>query len=705
MGGEYDQYLNTFIDETNEYMTLLNDRMLVLEREPENSQAIHEIFRAIHTMKGMSGTMGFENMARLCHRMENVLDKARNAELEVSEQVMDVLFEGVDLLEKMAESITTGGGDEAISIEEIMGKYETIGQGQGASPSPGAAPSKPEPSPVPQAGTEPSQKDLEESFEAPVEIPDEVRHALEKGKNMGFVPYYLNISLDEGTKLKSARMYMVFHRLEEMNSEVLFSIPSVDEIEEENFEYSVEVIFLSRQDREKIVHELSSISEIASLKIFPIATTSVPPAPEKPPMVVPEESPANKERPPEPPAPPAPPPPPETEDTRKESGFSFSRTIRVDTEKLDTLMNLMAELVISRSRINETLKNYNIKQIDESLAQLSRITLDLQNIVMKIRMVPIAYVFNRFPRMVRDLAKNSEKEINLVITGQETELDRTVVDEIGDPLVHLLRNTVDHGIEHRSERLKLGKPPQGTARLNAKHEGNNVVIEVIDDGRGLDREKILKKAVSRGLIDEFSGASLSDEEVFNFIFMPGFSTKEQVSELSGRGVGMDVVKTSIENLNGSVSVESQLEKGTRVTIRLPLTLAIIQALLVKVSGYVYAIPIASIDSTLNLPRNEIQTVQSREVVVIRGEIIPIVWLNEVFRHTTGEESPNIHVVIVKVGAKKYGFVVDGLLGQDDIVIKSLGKLLKDVHEFSGAAILGDGSIALILDVNHIVQQG
>jgi len=366
-------------------------------------------------------------------------------------------------------------------------------------------------------------------------------------------------------------------------------------------------------------------------------------------------------------------------------------------------MNLMAELVISRSRINETLKRYDIKDVDESLAQLSRNTLDLQNIVMKIRMVPISYVFNRFPRMVRDLARNNDKNVDLIITGQDTEVDRTVVEEIGDPLVHLLRNAVDHGVESKDERLKKGKSSTGVVRLNAKHEGNNVVIEVIDDGKGLDRDRILSKAIERGLVDEVSASSLNDEEIFQFVFMPGFSTNDAVTEVSGRGVGMDVVKTAIENLNGSISMTSEKNKGTNVTIRLPLTLAIIQALLVKVADLVYAIPIVSIDSTLNLPTSEIQIVQSREVVVIRGEIIPVVWLKEVFNHPQEEKPDNIHVVIVKAGNKKYGLVVDGLLGQDDIVIKSLGKLLKDVNEFSGAAILGDGSIALILEIANVVH--
>ncbi len=701
MSSEFDQYLSTFIDETKEYMSTLNEQMLLLENEPDNMEAINEIFRTIHTLKGMSGTMGFSNMAKLSHRMENVFDLIRTEKVHVTHENSDLLFAGVDLLEKMTDSITTGGTDDSVDISQVVAQYERVISGEGVEERPNEKTQAVEPMP---------EETMDETgSDSPIDIPHEILHVLKEGKGSGFKPYYAKIKLEEGTLLKSARMYMVFHKLEELNSEVLYSKPDVEKIEDEAFDREVEIIFLSKLTETKLVQAISSISEIENVKIFVLTVNTISggkkmderenieQAIEKTDSEVKNtpvmnNSDLTQED--------------EVETSRRPQSASskLTRTIRVDTEKLDTLMNLMAELVIARSRINETLKKYEIKQVDESLAQLSRNTSDLQNIVMKIRMVPISYVFNRFPRMVRDLARKNDKEIQLIISGQETEVDRTVVEEIGDPLVHLLRNAVDHGIESMEERMKQGKPSTGIVRLDAKHEGNNVVIDVQDDGKGLDREKIIAKAVERGLIDEMSAAGLNDEEIFSFIFMPGFSTNDQVTDLSGRGVGMDVVKTSIENLNGSISVESEKGKGTKVTIRLPLTLAIIQALLVKVSNLVYAIPIASIDSTLNLPTSEIQIVQSREVVVIRGEIIPIVWLKEVFQLSVDDEKENIHVVIVKVGNKKFGLVVDGLLGQDDIVIKSLGKLLKDVNEFSGAAILGDGSISLILEIANIVHQ-
>jgi two-component system chemotaxis sensor kinase CheA len=362
----------------------------------------------------------------------------------------------------------------------------------------------------------------------------------------------------------------------------------------------------------------------------------------------------------------------------------------------------MAELVISRSRILETLKKYNIKEVDESLSQLSRITLDLQNIVMKVRMVPVSFVFNRFPRLVRDISKDLKKEINLIIEGEDTELDRTVADEIGDPLIHLIRNSLDHGIESPQKRISRGKSKTGTIKLSARHEGNGVIIEIEDDGNGLDREQIINKAISRGIVDQQKAQSFSDEEVFNLVFESGFSTKEQATELSGRGVGMDVVKSTVESLNGTVSIESEKGKGTKVTIRLPLTLAIIEALLITVNKQVYAIPIANIDTTQKISDGELKEVQDREVFMLRGEVIPTVRLREIFGYERKQNNEQENIVIIKVGNKKFGVIVDKLLGQDDIVIKSLGSLLTDVKEFSGGAILGDGSIALILDVASLI---
>ena len=685
-----DEYLGVFIDESREAIQRMNDILLEVEQDPENMEAINELFRILHTLKGMAGTMEFNTMMTLCHRMENVLDEIRNGRMKLTEDIIDKLFKGADILDQMLNMIAEEGTDELtdVDVEGLIGHFESI---LGQSPGGGKASGKEEKREESVEEEGESKEEEEESL--PIEVTDELIHVAKEAEKKGFKTYYIKVFLKEGTQLKAARMYLVFHKIEDMGGEILRTNPSVEDIEDEKFDWDVDLIVVAKQDTEKLLKALSSVSDVDRVIIKEVSLEEVKKQQEKK-----EEKPKEIETKKAPSSSPASPATSKDHDKKKKK---ITQTVRVDIEKLDTLMNLMGELVIARSRIVETLKKYNIKEIDESLAQLSRITLDLQNIVMKIRMVPIAYVFNRFPRMVRDLAKQMNKEVNFIIKGEDTELDRTFVEEIGDPILHLLRNAIDHGIESKEERIAKGKPPVGTIVLSARHEGNNVVIEVSDDGKGLDREKIARKAIERGLIDETRAATLPDEEIFQLIFLPGFSTKDQVTEVSGRGVGMDVVKNVVESLKGSVSIESQKDKGTRVTIRLPLTLAIIQALLVKVNDLVYAIPIASIDSTLKITKDDIQVVQDQEVVVIRQEVIPIIKLWETLQIPHDEESESMNVVIIRIGNKKYGVVVDTLIGQDDIVIKSLGKLFRDVKEFSGGAVLGDGSIALILDVTNL----
>lgn len=693
-----EQYLSVFIEESKEYLQLLNEKMLALENSPEDIETINEIFRALHTLKGMSATMGFENMAKLSHKMENIFDLFRNRRVTVETEIMDALFAGIDTLEKMVQRILEKGND-GVDISNLLEIYEGF-----------YSKATREDSSEIETGKEEFKKEEgvkneneENSQIIPIDIEKSVINVIKEAIEKDYKAYYLKIVLQEGTMLKSARMYMVFHKIEEIGGQILKSVPPVEDIENEKFERTVELITVCQCDKEKIFETINGISEIEKVIVMEISLQNVEDQKESEQETMTsktKEKERKKQQEQE----------KEVKKTgKKESTATFTskitQTIRVDIDKLDTLMNLMGELVISRSRIMEMLRKYQIKEIDESLANLSRITLDLQNIVMKIRMVPIAFVFNRFPRMVRDLSRKLNKEVNLVINGQETELDRTVVDEIGEPLLHLLRNAIDHGIESKEERIAKGKPSVGTIRLDARHEGNNVVIEVSDDGRGLDREKILKRAIEMGLTDETKASTLTDEKVFSFIFTPGFSTAENVSDVSGRGVGMDVVKSTIEALNGSVQIESVKNQGTKVTIKLPLTLAIIQALLVTVTDFVYAIPLVNVEETLNITRDEIKIVEKKPVIYIRGEIIPLIDLRELFQLPHKESSDTgLNVVIVHSGTKKYGLMVDKLLGQDDIVIKSLGRLLKNIKEFSGGAILGNGNIALILDVPNIVDE-
>lgn len=678
----YEEYLSVFIDEGREYVQQLNDALLDLEKNPEDMEYINVAFRALHTLKGMAGTMGFENMAKLCHRMENYLDAVRSGKVSIDSDKLDYLFNGLDLIEKMLEKIASEGSEEIDEdVSGLVEIFEKLAQGENV----GKKESKP-------AGTvetsqanndsekSESKKKPEKEADYMYEEDEALLHVVNEAKKKGYDVIYTKVILAENVQLKSARMYMVFHGIEELGGEIIKSVPSVEDIENEKFDREVELYVIAKVEPLKLQEKLSAISEVEKVIVKKVEIKHKSEVKEK------EKEETKEEK-----------------HEEKKKNVKITQTVRVDIEKLDTLMNLMGELVIARSRIIDILKKYNIKEVDESLAQLSRITLDLQNIVMKVRMVPISYVFNRFPRMVRDISKNLGKEINFVMKGEDTELDRTFVEEIGDPLVHLIRNALDHGIETKEERIAKGKPPVGTLILSARHEGNNVVIEVEDDGRGLDREKILKKAIERGLVDEVKASGLPDEKVYEFLFMPGFSTKEQVSELSGRGVGMDVVKNTVESLNGTVHIESKKGLGTKVIIKLPLTLAIIQALLVKVDKYIYAIPISVIDSTLIVLPDEIQMVQNKEVIVKRGEVIPIIKLWDVLGMKHNEELDELNVVVVKVANRKYGIAVDTLIGQEDIVIKSLGKLFADVKEFSGGATLGDGSIALIIDTLNLVE--
>lgn len=687
--GEFNEYLSVFIDESKEYVQLLNESLLELEKNTSDMEQINRAFRALHTLKGMAGTMGFEVLAKLCHRMESYLDGARSSKIKISSNELDFLFAGLDMIDKMIQNIVNNGTDEIPDdVNSLASVFERIAAGEKVESKSTNLGEKQSERKDDDSKNFKKLSEKRENKETSSQVGSDsfaneiIKDVLDEANKRKIPAYNVVINLQEGTQLKSARMYMVFHTLEELGVDIIKSIPSVEDIEAEKFDLTIELMCVGNVSQEKIYEKVMKISEIKSVIVRPIE--------EKGKAVKSNE---DEEQ---------------SIDNGKQKGeeqkkTKITQTVRVDIEKLDTLMNLMGELVIARSRIADILKKYNIKEVDESLAQLSRITLDLQNVVMKVRMVPIEFVFNRFPRMVRDLSRSLNKEINFVMEGEETELDRTFVEVIGDPLVHLIRNAIDHGIEKKEERISNGKPPIGTVKISARHEGNNVVIEVEDDGRGMNREKIMRKAIERGLITEERAIGMPDEKIFEYVFLPGFSTKDEVSELSGRGVGMDVVKSTVDSLNGTVSLESKLGKGSKVTIRLPLTLAIIQALLIKVNKYVYAIPISIIDSTLNISSKDIRVVQNEEVIVIRGEVIPLVKLWHVFGMEHEETPKEMNVVVVKAGVRKYGLTVDTLIGQEDIVIKSLGKIFSDVKIFSGGATLGDGSIALILDVMNIIE--
>ncbi len=665
MAMDMSQYLGVFVEESKENIQSLNDSILELESNPESKNAIDEIFRLMHTLKGTSATMGFQRMSKLSHILESKLDDVRSGKAKVTETLIDELLAGLDKINSAVVEIEKGGDDSL--IDENGDPISQIDQSQ----------------------NRPAEKAVKPSYAVPDHVEDVAVSAIQKGFNV----YNVSINLLKDATMKSARMYIVFHRIEDDGSQIIYSEPSTEDIEKENFESDVKLTIITKKQLSEIKKMIENVSEIENVSVtnFEItdqtkglkaAESSGMKAPEQKSEFKKEES--------------------EIQNDAEKRRAKLAKSVRVDVEKLDALMNLMAELVISRSRIEETLKQYKIKEMDESLSQLSRITLDLQSTVMKIRMIPVSFVFERFPRMVRDLSKSMNKKVELIIEGEETELDRTVADEIGEPLTHLIRNAIDHGIEDEQERISVGKSQTGRITLSAHQEGDSVLIEISDDGRGFDREKILKKALEKGIIQEYETSKMTSEEILNLAFLPGFSTKDVSTEISGRGVGMDVVKNVVESLNGTVYLESFDKHGSKTTIRLPLTLSIIQVLLVEVGKQVYAVPISAIDSTLSMKESDVKDLEGRKTAIVRNELVPLLDLREIFdgRNPDGR----FELVVTKYKGKKYGLTVDRLIRQQDIVIKALGRFFKDTREFSGGAILGNGSIALIIDVPSIVDK-
>ena len=680
---ETNQYMEMFLDESREHLQSLNDGLLSLENDPEDLSVLNEIFRNAHTLKGMSATMGYTKTAELTHDMENLLDMLRKEQLKVSSEIIDVIFKCVDSLQEMVENIGNGESEDLVDVSDLVRKVNAIAKGDAA----------------------PAAEEAEEAAEgenaaAPVlELNDTDETVIREAKNSGLIPYAVHVEIAESCLLKSARSYMVMNVLDELG-DVIKSVPPAQDLEQEKFDHSFDVVIVTDAEPKAIEDGVSAISEITEVKVTEITLSASK-----------EET---KEEAPKAAAPAAKKAEPKKADAKAEAkkpagkndkkAHVAGQSVRVDIEKLDTLMNLVGELVTNKVRLEQIGMTHRLTELTETLEQMDRVTSDLQSVVMKVRMVPVSQVFNRFPRMVRDLAKELNKDINLTIEGEDTELDRTVIDEIGDPLMHLLRNSLDHGVEHPDDREAKGKPRTGEVGLIARHEGNNVVIMVTDDGAGINADKIRNKAVEKGMISREEADALPDADAVRLIFLPGFSTAETITDVSGRGVGMDVVRSKIESLGGHVDVETKIDEGSVFKIKLPLTLAIIQAMLVKVQDEMYAIPLGSIDSTINITPDDIKTVQNKEVIVLRGQIIPIARLGEVLSVPKGADNDeeDIFVVVVHVGDHKIGIVVDNLIGQQEIVIKTLGKLLSGLKMLAGATVLGDGHVAMILDVSALM---
>ncbi len=692
------QYLEIFLDETKEHLQSLSDQFMILEQEPDNMDTINEIFRSAHTLKGMAGTMGYKRMQTLTHDMENVFSEVRNNTIKVDGAMVDLLFQCLDALEEYTENIQNTGDEGTNDNEHLikaLNDYLAKNSGDGA-PQP-AKEEKKEPAkeePKQEAGADPGKEKWRE-----IKLGDTEHTVIAEAKKQGKKCLGVTVYVQESCILKAARAFLVYKALEELG-DMIVSVPSAQDIEDEHFEFDFSVIILTDADVETVKNAILNVSEIEAAYVGEVEP--VQPEEAVQPAAIAEAQPKEEEQPKKV----APAVPAKAADKKPISKPIVNRTVRVDIEKLDVLMNLVSELIIAKNSLVSTSSQEGIltnNTFNEQIEYLESVTTNLHESVMKVRMVPIETVVQKFPKMIRDLSKKLDKKMQLIMSGEETELDRTVVDEIGDPLMHLLRNSADHGLESAEVRKERGKPEVGSIFLNAYQDGNNVIIEVRDDGNGIDVEAVKKKAIERGTITSEQAENMADKDVIGLLFLPSFSTSEKVTDVSGRGVGLDVVKSKIESLSGEVEVKTKLGEGSTFIIRLPLTLAIIQALMVEVGGEKYAIPLGSIQTIEDVEPAEIKYVQAKEVINLRGTVIPLIRLNEVLdNESTKKPDENLLVIIVKKGDKLAGLVVDELMGQQEIVIKSLGNYINKNKIISGATILGDGEIALILDTNALL---
>ncbi len=656
---EFQEILEDFLVEAFEMIEQLDNDLIELENSPEDLDLLNRIFRVAHTIKGSSSFLNFDILTHLTHHMEDVLNKARKGELTITPDIMDVVLESTDKMKSILEHIKETGSDEgSVDVAPTVKRLEAVlNGGEASEPEPVAQEPEPEP--------EEEEKDLSEMSEEEVEA--EIERLLAQRQ-------------EEDRKRREAKKAAEAAGEKPQESEE----KDLSEMSEEEVEAEIERLLAQRQEEDRKKREAKKKAQ-EEQKTKEQSTAA-----------------AKKEEPKKAAPKPAP----------KERKATVEQTIRVDVKRLDDLMNLIGELVLGKNRLlkiyDDVEERYEGEQFLEELNQVvssvSLVTTDLQIAVMKTRMLPIGKVFNKFPRMVRDLSRELHKEIELVISGEETELDKSIVEEIGDPLVHIIRNSCDHGIETPEERVAKGKPPKGTVELKAYNEGNHIIIEIVDDGKGLDADMLKAKALEKGLINEKEADQMSDKEAFMLIFKPGFSTAAQVTNVSGRGVGMDVVRSNIEKLNGIIEIDSEVGKGTTLKLKIPLTLAIIQSLLVSVQEEYYAIPLASVLETVRITPDEIQSVEGRSVLRLRDEVLSLVHLADLFDvervFSMGEHA---YVVIIGIAETKIGLIVDSLVGQEEVVIKSLGEYLKGIEGIAGATIRGDGRVTLIVDVGAIMD--
>lgn len=678
------QYLEMFLEESKEHLQACNEHLLELEKNPEDLAIVNEVFRSAHTLKGMSATMGYEDIADLTHKMENVLDAIRNSKISVTTEILDIVFKAVDYLEEMVMDIEAGGTGKK-DVQELVSTLNQIESGQSI-----IAASELETAASTMA-IEPRKQEI-----PALHYDDYEKTVINQSQEQGFHAYEITVTLREDCLLKAARVFMVFEILEK-SGEIVKSKPSVEQLENEDFDEVFTVVLITKEEASSLEAKVMKVSEVDRVDIHPVTGVSLPkgqsPSESMDDSAVSAAPKENRK------AEAAP-----QKGRRAVNAHNANKTIRVNIDRLDILMNLFEELVIDRGRLQSIASELHNPDLNETVERMTRVSGDLQNIILNMRMIPVETVFNRFPKMVRQLARDLDKKINLEIIGAETELDRTVIDEIGDPLVHLIRNALDHGIESPAERLAKGKPEEGTVTLRAYHSGNHVFIELEDDGAGIDKDRVLQKALERGVVTEEMAATLTDRQIAELILSSGFSTAEKITDVSGRGVGLDVVKSTIESLGGYITIDSKEGQGSLFQVQLPLTLSIISVMLVNLDKDIYAIPLSSIIETAIIQTSDILNAHNQKVIDFRGSIVPLVNLKDIFEMEGAKEEEELQsVVIVRKGDRMAGLIVDSFIGQQEIVLKSLGNYLQSVFAISGATILGNGQVALIVDCNALIK--
>jgi len=663
---DLNEYVGLFLDESMEHLQAINTSLLDFEQRMDDEAVIDQIFRSAHTLKGMAGTMGYDAIADLTHEMESALDLVRSKKQPATAELIDVLFVAAEQLETMVEDISRGGKGK-LDVTETVNRLKRFIQPNDVQVETNVIPT------------------TQQNFECDVYSKAVVQQSIAAG----YQAYVLSVELSADVILKAARVYMVFDRLQSLG-DVILSNPTSDDLEQEHFDTSFEILFVTQSEQKTIQEAVETVSEVANVTIVPFES-------------MPEAEVAISALQPEPATVDVPKTEASVNETIDTTAPVASKTIRVNLERIDRLMNLFEEFIIDRGRLERIAAEVGSPELTDTVERIKRGTNELQSLVLTLRMMPIEQVFNRFPRMVRSVSKDVGKHIKLHITGAETELDRTVIDEIGDPLVHLIRNAIDHGIENKADRILAGKPVEGNLSLRAYHSGNRVFIEIEDDGAGINHERVTRIAIEKGLITEEEATQLTIEEASMLLFAPGFSTAETVTDLSGRGVGLDVVKSKIESLGGEVFVETRRGEGTIFRISLPLTLSIISAMLVELGTETYAIPLTAIIETTSLRSSSILQAHREKVFDFRGQLVPLISLNEVYG-LPQHDADAYSVVVVRSGEKLAGLVVSELIGQQEIVMKPLGSYLEGIRAISGATILGDGQVALIIDSNALLRK-